>query len=170
MPLDKAVLFNLLKNFDEEAKEKITLVAVGGTAMTLLDLKVSTLDIDFTVPRSDKPEFDRVRNLVPHGFKIDVYVDGSVFCNTLPDDYLDRSSEIRNFNKIFLRALHPVDIIVTKIGRLNDRDIQDIQACISSCNIKKEEIAARAANIIYVGREEDYQYNLQWVIANLYSH
>ncbi len=27
MPLDKAVLFNLLKNFDEEAKEKITLVA-----------------------------------------------------------------------------------------------------------------------------------------------
>jgi len=50
MPLDKAVLFNLLKNFDEEAKEKITLVAVGGSAMTLLDLKVSTLDIDFTVP------------------------------------------------------------------------------------------------------------------------
>ncbi len=39
--------------------------------MTLLDLKVSTVDIDFTVPRSDKPEFDRVRNSVPHGFKID---------------------------------------------------------------------------------------------------
>ena len=58
MSLDKAVLFNLLKNFDEEAKEKITLVAVGGTAMTLLDLKVSTLDIDFTVPRSDKTEFE----------------------------------------------------------------------------------------------------------------
>jgi hypothetical protein len=40
MPLNKEVLFNLLKNFDEEAKEKITLVAVGGTAVTLLDLKV----------------------------------------------------------------------------------------------------------------------------------
>ena len=170
MPLDKEVLFNLLKNFDEEAKEKITLVAVGGTAMTLLDIKVSTLDVDFTVPRNDKPEFDRVRNSIPHGFKIDVYVDGSVFCNTLPDDYLDRSSEIRNFNKIFLRALHPVDIVVTKIGRLSDRDVQDIEACISRCNIKKEEIVARAANIIYVGREEDYQYHLQWVTANLYSN
>jgi hypothetical protein len=170
MPLDKEVLFNLLKNFDEEAKEKITLVAVGGTAMTLLDLKVSTLDVDFTVPRSDKPEFDRVRNSIPHGFKIDVYVDGSVFCNTLPDDYLERSSEIRNLSKIFLRALHPVDIVVTKIGRLNDRDIQDIEACILRCNIKKEEIVERAANIIYVGREEDYEYNLQWVMTNLYSH
>ena len=170
MPLDKEVLFNLLKNFDEEAKEKITLVAVGGTAMSLLDLKVSTLDVDFTVPRSDKPEFDRVRNSIPHGFKIDVYVDGSVFCNTLPDDYLERSSEIRNFNKIFLRALHPVDIVVTKIGRLNDRDIQDIEACILRCNIKKEEIVERAVNIIYIGREEDYQYNLQWVMENLYPH
>jgi len=168
MPLDKEVLFNLLKNFDEEAKEKITLVAVGGTAMTLLDLKVSTLDIDFTVPRSDKPEFDRVRNSVPHGFKIDVYTDGAVFCTTLPDDYIDRSSEIRNFNRILLRALHPVDIVVTKIGRLSDRDIQDIEACISRCNIKKEEIMARATNIIYVGREEDYPYNLQWVMENLY--
>jgi hypothetical protein len=138
--------------------------------MTLLDIKVSTLDIDFTVPSGDKTEFDRVRNLVPHGFKIDVYVDGSVFCNTLPDDYLDRSSEIRNFTKIFLRALHPVDIIVTKIGRLDERDVQDIEACIRRCNIKKEEIVARAAKIIYVGREEDYKYNLQWVMANLYSH
>jgi hypothetical protein len=61
-----------------------------------------------------------------------------------------------------------VDIIVTKIGRLNDRDVQDIEACISRCNIKKKEIVARAANLIYVGKEEDYQYNLQWVIANLY--
>jgi hypothetical protein len=37
--LDKSVLFNLLKNFDLKAKQKITLVAVGGTAMTALDLK-----------------------------------------------------------------------------------------------------------------------------------
>jgi hypothetical protein len=33
--LDKNALFNLLKNFDAETEQKITLVAVGGTAMTL---------------------------------------------------------------------------------------------------------------------------------------
>ena len=169
MPLDKEVLFNLLKNFDDEAKQKITLIAVGGTAMALLNLKTSTLDIDFTVPRNDKTEFDRVRIVIPHGFKIDVYTDGDVFCNRLPNDYLERSSEIRNFKKIFLRALHPVDIVVTKIGRLNQRDIQDIESCISRCKIKKEDIQKRAAEMTYIGREEDYEYHLQWTIQKFYS-
>lgn len=48
--LDKSVLFNLLRNVDEEAKGRIVLVAAGGTAMTLLDIKASTFDIDFTGP------------------------------------------------------------------------------------------------------------------------
>ncbi len=167
--LNKQVLFNLLKYFDQEAKQRITLVAVGGTAMTLLDLKVSTMDIDFTLPRNDKAEFDRIRTVVSHGFKIDVYTDGDVFCNRLPNDYLERSSEIANLNKIFLRALHPVDIVVTKIGRLNPRDIQDIESCISRCKIKKEDILKRASEMIYVGREVDYKYHLQWVIQKFYS-
>ncbi len=168
MPLDKSTLFNLLKNFDEEATKKIVLVAVGGTAMTLLDLKTSTIDIDFTLPHDDKPEFDRLRTEIPHGFKIDVWPDGSIFCTTLPDDYLNRSINIKNFEKITLRALHPADIVVTKIGRLDERDVQDIKACIERCNIKKEEILKRAHSVIFVSKEEDYQYNLQWVLKNLY--
>jgi hypothetical protein len=166
--LDKRILFNLLKYFDEEAKQKITLVGVGGTAMTLLDLKVSTMDIDFTLPRDDKPEFDRIRTVIPHGFKIDVYTDGDVFCNRLPNDYLERSTEIANFNKIVLRALHPVDVVVTKIGRLNEKDIQDIESCITRRKIKKEDILKRAAEMTYVGREEDYEYQLQWAIQKFY--
>jgi pantothenate kinase len=58
MPLDKSVLLNFLKLLDDEINKKITLVAVGGTAMTLLDLKPSTVDIDFTIPDNDKPVFD----------------------------------------------------------------------------------------------------------------
>jgi hypothetical protein len=167
--LDKKVLFNLLKNFNDEARQKIILVAVGGTAMTLLDLKTSTMDIDFTISINDKAEFDRVRTVLPHGFKIDVYTDGDVFCNRLPNDYLERSVEITNFTKISLRALHPVDIVVTKIGRLNQRDIQDIESCIKRCKIKKEDIQKRAAEMIYVGREGDYEYHLQWIIQKFYS-
>lgn len=137
--------------------------------MTLLDLKVSTIDIDFTLPINDKLEFDRIRTVIPHGFRIDVYTDGDVFCIRLPNDYLERSAEIANFNKIFLRALHPVDIVITKIGRLNTRDIQDIESCISRYKIKKEDILKRAAEVTYVGREEDYEYHLQWTIQKFYS-
>ena len=169
MSLDKSALFNLLKNFDEETTRKIVLVAVGGTAMTLLDLKASSIDIDFTVPCSDMPEFDRIRNSVPHGYKIDVWPDGAVFCTTLPDDYLDRSSNIISFEKILLKALHPVDIVVTKIGRLDNRDIEDIGDCIKKCSIKKEDLEKRALNVIYVFNEENYKYNLQWTLKKFYS-
>ncbi|HVP16745.1 MAG TPA: hypothetical protein VMT42_05205 [candidate division Zixibacteria bacterium] len=59
MPLDKSELLNFLEELNKELGRKITLIAVGGTAMTLLDLKPSTMDIDFTIPSSDFPEYKR---------------------------------------------------------------------------------------------------------------
>lgn len=53
-----------------------------------------------------------------------------MFSQFLPSDYLERSLPIRHLRHIDLRALHPVDIVVTKIGRLDERDLQDIAACI----------------------------------------
>ena len=73
MPLDKSELLNFLEELNKELGRKITLIAVGGTAMTLLDLKPSTMDIDFTIPSSDFPEYKRAEKNVPHGYKIDVY-------------------------------------------------------------------------------------------------
>jgi len=116
--------------------------------MTLLDLKLSTKDIDFTVPSADKPEFDRVRNAVPHGYKIDVWTDGTIFCITLPDDYIDRSIDIISYKKIHLKALHPLDIVVSKIARLDSHDIEDIgvyiKNTISAKKIYKKEQQQRS--------------------------
>ncbi|MCJ7719339.1 hypothetical protein MUO69_05355 [Candidatus Bathyarchaeota archaeon] len=112
MPLDKSVLLDFLTVLDEEIRGKITLVAVGGTAMTLLDLKTSTIDVDFTIPSKDKPTFDKALAKTPHGFKIDVWLDGLVFSQILPSDYLEKSVEIANFQHILLRALQPIDIVV----------------------------------------------------------
>ncbi len=36
---------------------KFAILAAGGTVMTLLDLKPSTIDIDFTIPSTDGVEF-----------------------------------------------------------------------------------------------------------------
>lgn len=137
--------------------------------MTLLDLKLSTKDIDFTVPSADKPEFDRVRNAVPHGYKIDVWTDGTIFCITLPDDYIDRCIDIVSYKKIHLKTLHPLDIVVSKIARLDIHDIEDIAACIKKYNISKEDIQKRAATSIYVSKREDYEYQVKWVLENLFS-
>ena len=171
MSCDKSALFDLLEVLDEDLNKRITIVAVGGTAMTLLDLKPSTIDLDFTLSGDDLPEFDRVLKNNPPGFKVDKWPDGYVFCQYLPDDYLEKSIKIREFSHISLRAIQPVDIIVTKIGRLYERDIQDIGDCIRKSNVSEAEIRNRAALVIatYAGREEDYRYNLELIITRFFK-
>jgi len=168
MSLDKSVLLDFLTVLDDEVGRRITLVAVGGTAMTLLDLKPSTIDVDFTIPSEDRCVFDESLSKVPHGFKIHAWSDGSVFSQILPDDYMEKSIAIAQFRHISLRALHPIDIVVTKIGRLDDRDMQDIEACIKKFNISRKQIEERAAAVHYVGNEEIYQNNLNYVLERFF--
>jgi hypothetical protein len=171
MPCDKSRLFDFIEVLNEDLTKKITLVAAGGTAMTLLDLKESTIDIDFTIPSSDIIEFEQVLKNNPPGYKVDRWTDGCVFCQTLPNDYLEKSIKIKEFSHISLRALQPVDIIVTKIGRLNDRDIQDIESCIKKCNVSATEIKERALLVLptFVGAEENYLYHLNWVTERFFQ-
>jgi hypothetical protein len=153
MPLDRSGLLGLLEEVDRKLDRKITLVAAGGTAMTLLNLKPSTVDIDFTGPYADIIEFNKIQRSIPHGFRIDTWTDGMVFSQILPPDYLKKSVPIRTrLKKIELTALHPLDLVVTKIGRLNDRDVQDIELCIKKFGLKKSQVASRAAKVEYVGK------------------
>lgn len=170
MPCDKTALFDLLEVLDEDLAKKITLVAVGGTAMTLLDLKTSTIDIDFTIPSCDQEEFEKALKSNPSGYKIDRWYDGYVFCQYLPDDYLEKSVKIKEFSNISLRALQPVDIIATKIGRLKESDLQDIEACIKKAKVSEAEVRERAMLVLptYVGPEGVYQYHLNLVIEKFY--
>jgi hypothetical protein len=155
----------------ENLTKRITLIAVGGTAMTLLDLKSSTLDIDFTIPEEDLREFDRVLKNNSPGFRVDYWPDGYVFCQYLPNDYLEKSVKIKGFKRISLRAIQPVDLIVTKIGRLDGRDIQDIGYCIRKSNVSEAEIKARALLVLptYVGHEEDYSFNLDVIVEKFFK-
>ena len=168
MPLDKAQLLDFLRIVEKELSRQITLVAVGGTALTLLDLKPSTIDIDFTGPGEDVTDFKEALRNISHGFKIDLYNDGVVFSQILPEDYLGESIRIRRIGRIELRALQSLDIIVTKIGRLDDRDMQDIEACIREHRLTKKTILSRAKQVQYVGREANYKANLRHVIGTFF--
>lgn len=169
MPLDKSELFALLKMVDEHLERKITIVAAGGTAMTLLDAKPSTLDIDFTGPGKDIDEFRKVEKTLAHGFKMDLWKEGQVFSQFLPDNYLDNSIIIRtDLKKIELRALHPVDIVATKIGRLDARDHQDIEICVKKFGLRKNQIKKRAGEIEYAGNEHVFQANVQYALKTFF--
>ncbi len=170
MPLDRSRLLGLLQEVDRRLDRKIILVAAGGTAMTLLNLKPSTVDIDFTGPHTDIEEFNKIQKSVPHGFKVDTWTDGMVFSQILPADYLKKSVPIRTrLKKIELMVLHPLDLVVTKIGRLDDRDVQDIELCIKKFGLKKSQVASRGAKVEYVGSEIVYATNLQNVLNTFFT-
>lgn len=155
---------------DDELARKITLVAAGGTAMTLLDLKPSTIDIDFTGPYDDIATFNKIQKGIPHGFRIDTWTDGTVFSQVLPEDYLTRSITVKTkLKRIDLRALHPIDIVVTKIGRLNERDTQDIELCIRKFKLKKGQISKRAKMVQYAGNGMVYANNLEYVLKSFFA-
>lgn len=170
MPFDKKTLLDFLEILDKEMTKEITLVAAGGTAMTLLDMKASTVDIDFTIPSQDVKEFENGLKVTPHGFRIDYWMDGMVFSQILPDDYLKKSILIKtNLKNIRLRSLHPVDIVITKIGRLDERDVQDIKVCIEKFKLTKDQIKSRSKHVEYVGHEDGYRINLAYVLKNLFT-
>jgi len=166
MPLDRGELIRFLEEVEKALRRDITLVAAGGTALTLLGVKPSTRDIDFTMPGEDYYEFQNALNETPHGFDVDCWSDGAVFSQMLPDDYLQRSLDIRKLKRIRLKALNPVDLVATKIGRLDQKDKQDIQACINRFKLRKTQIAKRAKQVEYVGHQENYETNLKFVLEN----
>ena len=137
--------------------------------MTLLKAKPSTIDVDFTVSSKYYSEFERAEKIVPHGFTVHLFHDGAVFVNMLPDDYLKRSIPIKTkLKNVELRALHPVDIVVTKLGRFDERDEQDIEFCIKKFKLKKNQIIKRAGQLGYAANEKVFQINLQNILKKFF--
>ena len=167
--IDPSSLLDFLRLVGGELSRKIVLVAAGGTALTLLGVKPSTRDIDFTGPGEDIEAFKRALGGIPHGMKVDTWPGGQVFTQFLPSDYLARSKPIKQLTNIDLRALHPVDIIVTKIGRLDERDEQDIEACIREFKISKSAVAKRAKRVAYVGNEELFRSNVEYALRRFFG-
>lgn len=166
MSLDNTKLLDFLGEIDKELSHKIVVVAVGGTAMTLVNAKPSTIDVDFTILGEDYDEFERAKKIVQPGFRVDVFRDGAVFVTILPDDYLEKSKPIAtNLKNIDLRALHPVDIIITKIARLDGRDEQDIESCITNFKITRKQIEQRAKDMNHAGNDKVFMDNLETVLG-----
>ena len=137
--------------------------------MTLLNAKPSTIDVDFTIPREDCDEFERAERIIQSGFHVDTFRDGAVFVTSLPDDYLEKSKLIEtDLKNIDLRTLHPVDIIITKIARLDGRDEQDIESCITKFQITRKQIEQRARSVGYAGNDMVFSYNLETVLRKFF--
>jgi len=108
-------------------------------------------------------------NATQPGFKVHVWPNGQVFSQFLPDDYLRKSKRISSLTNIDLRALAPADIVVTKTGRLDQRDMDDIEACIRKFKLTRNSIVKRGKQVEYAGNQEVFDYNLESVTARFFG-
>lgn len=171
MPFENKRLLEFLEEMDQQLETSITLTAVGGTAMTLLNLKSSTIDIDFEFSTNqEKQAFEKAEAALGHGYKIDKFVNGLIFSQQLPGDFRKTTKFISTkFKHIRLFALHPLDIVVTKIGRMSERDVEDISDCVKKYKLTKQQVKQRAGKIYYIGNPKNYQHNLEIALKKFFQ-
>ncbi len=165
--IKKNDLLNWLKEIDPKLENKIVLTAVGGTAMTLLDLKESTIDIDFDINKNNYDEFKKLvlRSKI---FRVDIFQNGYIFSEQLPEDYVDIAFEYNSikFKNIVLKILNPIDIILTKSARYNSRDEEDIATLVKKIKIDKSKLKKRFHKVLesYAGLETNFKYNFDFIL------
>lgn len=166
----------LLLNISRRLERKITVYAVGGTAMMFLGFKDSTLDVDLVFENEDdRAVFKKAIRALGYQKKdsIQVYAarrnQPQMF--TLGDERFDlfvvnvidfifsgsmqkRAEQIHQFGSaLFLRVADPHDIMLMKCAtdRLKDKD--DARKIISSAKINWGIIVEEAKNQIRLGKE-----------------
>ena len=150
--IDKQGLLDNISAWDGFLKRKVHLIACGGTAMTLLDVKSSTKDIDLIVPNED--ERDYLISILKQlgyksssgwgwsrdgGFVFDLFRGSFVHTNELLESPLDKGNNIlfKEFSHIYLGILNYYDIIISKIFRGSAVDNDD---CLALLKSKRSEI------------------------------
>lgn len=171
--IDKQELLGYLRQIDEQLKKKVTLVAVGGTAMTLYGLKEATKDVDFCAPTKDGlAAVQTAAKKVKSDFRLDLFTEGYIYILQLPEDYITKSRPVKEpFRNLTVRLLSPIDIILTKASRLNERDLEDIRALVSRKRINKNKLIERYDMVknTYAGSNVAFQNRFEQVLKAFFS-
>lgn len=153
--IDRQGLLDRLSIWDSFLKRKVRLIATSGTALTLLGVKASTKDIDLIVP--DAGEYEYLINILKQlgyksatgwgfsrgdGFIFDLFKGKSVHTTELLESPLNKDNHIlvKEFSNIYLGVLNYYDLIISKLFRATEVDIDD---CVALLKSKRKEIALK---------------------------
>lgn len=150
--ISKKELLNEISGWNRFLKRKVHLIVCGGTALTILDLKESTKDIDFIVPNIDEYTYliDTLKKL---GYKsasgngwirdgkyvFDLFRGKFVHTTELLESPLleDKNIFFEEFTNVYLGILNFYDLIISKLFRGAQVDFDD---CIILYKGKKSQI------------------------------
>lgn len=171
--IDVKKLIELLQSISKYADTKIKIYALGGTALTLLNIKKSTLDIDINIETNKEYEyisklfeqigFEKVggiRWITQEGFAFDVFRGSNILGTDLLPDCLNLSKFINSFGYIELYTLSLQDIIISKLSRGDSRDFEDIEAIFRKEKINLQELVDRYKKTMELSIVSEYKQKL----------
>ncbi len=183
--LTKEGLWAVLEGWDPYLPSKVRVVACGGTALTLQDLKESTKDVDFLVPHDDEYR-ELVRTLKKldyrptsgsgwsrgDGLVFDLFAGNTVFQTELLESPLDKGNHIpiKAFKKLEVSALNDYDLVITKMFRGTEVDVEDCLRLIRNRGqvFDVEKLKGRYEEAaLYVNNEQSVLGNLAFLLKRL---
>jgi hypothetical protein len=151
--LDKQALLDVLGQWNGFFRRKIHLIACGGTALTLMDIKPSTKDVDFMVPVEREYRY-LIRILKDLGYQqkagsgwqkkgepfiFDLFVGKRVHTTELLTSPLQTGNNtlLKEFSHLYIGILNPYDLIASKLFRGTGVDFED---CLMLVKARKDDI------------------------------
>ncbi|MBU0614896.1 MAG: hypothetical protein KJ601_02285 [Nanoarchaeota archaeon] len=149
-------LFELLNSLSRYIERRIKMYALGGTALTILGIKNSTLDIDIDIDSYkdygyickifEQIGFKRIGTIrwqTQEGLFFDLFSGSNILGTELLPDFLSKSKFIKSFGNIELYTLAFEDIIISKLARGDPRDFLDIKMILENQKIGLPELVKR---------------------------
>jgi hypothetical protein len=146
-------LLDILGLWNGFLNKKVHLIACGGTALTLLGVKESTKDVDMLVPVDQEYDY-LIKTLKQLGYQqtsgsgwqrpgeafvFDLFRGKKVHVTELLESPLEKKNHtlIKELSHIYIGVLNPYDLIVSKLFRGTNVDVDD---CLMLFKIKHKDI------------------------------
>jgi len=151
--LNKQTLIDFLGQWNAFLKRRVHLVACGGTALTLMDIKPSTKDVDFLVPVETEYRY-LIKTLKDLGYQqqtgsgwhksgdlfvFDLFVGQRIHTTDLMASPLEKGNHtlFKEFSHLYIGILNPYDLIASKLFRGTEVDFED---CLMLMKSRKKSI------------------------------
>jgi len=154
--IDTTELFNLFTSISKFFHKNVNLYALGGTALTLLNIKTSTIDIDINIDKESEYRYvckifsnigfkreSSIRYRTQEGLAFDIFHGSNIMGTNLLEDCLEKSKIIKKFGNLTLHTLSLEDIIISKLARGDPRDMDDIKSIFDDTKIELRSLVDR---------------------------
>ena len=167
--LTKEDLVGTLKTWNGFLRKKIHLIACGGTALTLLEIKESTKDVDFIIPIEAEYAYLLgilkdlgYKQLTPFKwrreeeiYEFDLFLGKHIHTTELLESPLDKGNHklLIEFSYLYIGVLNYYDLIISKLFRSSTVDIDD---CLDLIRERQDQIDIESLRSRYI---ETAKYN-----------